>query len=167
VTATEVLTSVAVGAAIAVGIVGTLVPILPGLVLIWGAMVVFGLVVGFGWVGWAALAIATAIGAIGLYLNVRIPRRHAAASGLGLGGQLLAGALAVAGLFVIPVIGAPLGFALGVFLLRLRATKDRRSAWKSTRVIVGAIVKASAAQAVCGVGMGLLWLLWLASITLA
>ena len=112
-TSLEVLVTLSAAVLIVLGVAGTIVPILPGLFLIWAAMLGYGIVIGMGWVGWTAMALATALVALGLYLNLRIPQRSAAGAGLSVKAQLLAVALAVAGLFLLPPFGAPLGFVLG------------------------------------------------------
>lgn len=157
---TDLVISIVAGAAIVVGVAGTVLPVLPGLALVWAAMLVYGLLVGFGWFGWVAMALGTTLAALGMYLGVRIPQRRAAGRGLTVGAQLVALALAVAGFFVVPVVGAPFGFVLGVFLVRWRASGDPTVAWADTRSAVGSLVRASFAQAVCGISMGVLWLIW-------
>ena len=55
---------IVVGLAIATGIVGVVVPVLPGALLAWAAIVVWALVVG-GATAWAVLGVATvAIGGL-------------------------------------------------------------------------------------------------------
>ena len=49
---------IVVGLAIATGIVGVVVPVLPGALLAWAAIVVWALVVG-GATAWAVLGVAT------------------------------------------------------------------------------------------------------------
>ena len=48
-----------VGLAVAIGLIGTLLPILPGLVLIWAATIAYGLAEGFGAIGWVAVTLNT------------------------------------------------------------------------------------------------------------
>lgn len=165
-TTVELLATLIAAIAIAAGVAGTIVPVLPGLVLVWAALVFYGVLVGFGWVGWTVLGISTALLGLGTYLNVRIPQKEAATTGLTVGGQVVALALAVVGFFVVPVVGLPLGFVLGVFLVRLRATRDGAAAWRSTLAILRSLLKASAVQAACGLAMGTLWLGWVVAVAL-
>ena len=156
----ELALTAIVGLVIAVGVLGTVLPLVPGVGLVWLAMLAYGLFTGFGAKGWSAMAVATVLGVTALYLNVRIPQKEAASSGLTVKGQLVGLALAVVGFFVVPVIGAPLGFVLGVYLMRLQATNDRAQAWASTVRIVRSLVKASAVQAGLAVAMALTWVVW-------
>lgn len=148
----------AVGAAMAVGIAGTVIPVLPGLVLVWGAALLYGLASGFGWTGWAAMTLITALGVTGLVAAVRIPHRSAAS--IGRSGQLLGLALAVAGFFLVPVVGAPVGFAVGVLLAAWWRSREWPVAWAGTRVTIKALLAASGVQLACGVGMAAVWGVW-------
>lgn len=165
--ASEWILTALVGAVIVIGVAGTIVPILPGLMLVWGAMVAYGVIMGFGAIGWVSVIVATGLLILGFYLNIRIPQKSAAGSGLTVKAQLVAVALAVVGLFVLPPFGAPIGFVLGVFLMRLRSTGDKAQAWASTKVTVIALLKASAAQVACGIAMFAVWIVWVAVLALA
>lgn len=157
---TEWLLIVLVGLILAAGIVGTFIPILPGLVLAWCGPLVYGLARGFGVGGWVVMIVSTALLALGTYWSIRIPQREARETGLTFGGQLLALAVGIVGAFIIPVFGLPFGFVLGVYLLRLRATGDSVAALDSTRLIMKALIKASGLQALCGVAIAFCWVVW-------
>lgn len=60
--------------AMCVGLFGTIVPVVPGLALSLAAMVLYGVVSGFGSYGLVAVAVGAALFAFGTYLGVRIPR---------------------------------------------------------------------------------------------
>jgi uncharacterized protein YqgC (DUF456 family) len=156
----ELVVAGLVGLAILIGVLGTILPLLPGLVLIWVAIVIYGIVTGFGVVGWVATIVVTGLMLLGFYLNVRIPQRRASVSGISTAGQLLGLALAIVGFFVIPVVGAPIGFVLGVFGVRYRATRDAAIAWTGTKSVIGSLLRASAAQAAIGLAMAAVWLVW-------
>ena len=152
------MVTVLVALAMAVGILGTLLPILPGLGLIWLAALAFGLIEGFGPVGWTAMVIITAIGVAGIAAAVRVPQRAAAAGGIGGRGQLLAFGLAIVGFFVIPVVGAGVGFVGGIYLMARRQSPER--AWAITRSTLRALVIAAGLQFVAGIAMAATWLIW-------
>ncbi len=162
----ELTVTVVTGVAILVGVAGTLLPVLPGLLLVWAAVVAYGMFVGFGIVGWISVIVATGFSALGLYLNFRIPQRAAAGTGLSLAAQLLGLALAVIGFFLVPVVGFPLGFVLGVFLIRLRSTRNHHEAWRSTRSIIASLLRASAVQAGCAIAIMFVWTGWAATVAL-
>lgn len=151
-----------VGCAVAVGIAGTLLPLVPGLGLIWLAVLAYGLIEGFGVNGWLAMTVITAWLAFGAIAGVRVPQRAAAAGGIGWRGQLLAFGLAALGFFLIPVVGAPLGFVGGVYLIARRGADPGR-AWATTRRTLRALVTAAAVQFGSAIGMAATWLVWVAT----
>lgn len=152
------MTAFLVGLVMAVGILGTVLPILPGLVLIWGAALVYGLVEGFGLIGWVAFGTISLIAAAGVAAGIVVPQRAAWAGGIGVGGQLLALALAVVGFFVIPVVGAGAGFVLGVYLVA--RSRHPEQAWSVTKSTLRSMVVAAGLQFVAGVTMTGVWLVW-------
>ncbi len=147
-----------VAIAILVGLAGTLLPILPGLGLVWLATLAYGLVEGFGAIGWTAMSVITLLLVGGTAAAIRVPQRAAAAGGIGLRGQLLAVAMAVIGFFVIPVVGAPIGFVGAVYLLARR--RDRPNAWPTTVATVRSLLVAAGIQFLAGLGMALTWGVW-------
>lgn len=149
------------GAAMAIGVLGTLIPIVPGVGLVWIAALAWGALTGFDAVAAVAMALITALAAFGLYLGVRIPQKTASAEGLSTSGLVVGvvGALVLA--FALPVLGAPIGFVLGVWIVRLRATGDPGSALQSSIRTTVALVRASAAQFAVAIGMALVWVAWL------
>ncbi len=147
-----------VGLAVAIGLLGTLLPILPGLGLIWAATVAYGLLEGFGAVGWAAIAVITGLLIGGMAAGIRIPQKAAAAGGIGWVGQVFAVGLAIAGFFVIPVLGAPIGFVAGVYLAAWR--RDREAAWSTTVSTLWALLKAAGVQFAAGIAMAMTWGAW-------
>ena len=155
-TALDLVASVAV----AIGLAGTLVPLLPGLGLIWGAMLCFGLVGGFGGVGAAVMIAATGLLALGIYLGVRIPQRAAADVGLTRADQLAGLLAAIIGFFVIPVLGLAVGFVLGVFAMHLRRSRETSAAWRASWRAVAALIKASFAQFLTGTAMAFGFAVW-------
>lgn len=151
---------IVVGTVIAIGVIGTLVPVLPGPLMVWGAAIAYGAVVGLDGAGWPALGVITAGFGLCIYLGIAIPRHTIADEGLGWRGQILSAVLAVAGMFVVPVIGAWVGLALGVFLVRYHRTGDVAASRRSTMATVTAIGKATVLQFLTAVVMAGVWLWW-------
>jgi uncharacterized protein YqgC (DUF456 family) len=145
---------------IVIGVVGTIVPLLPGLALVWVAALAWGFLTSFGTAGVVAMMTITLLFAAGIYLGLRIPQKSAAAQGLSIRGTIFGVALAIGVGIVIPVIGIPLGFVLGVWILRIAETGNARAAFDSALATTAALVRASAAQFGIGVAMGTVWLLW-------
>ncbi len=154
------LAAVLAGTAVAVGLIGTLVPLLPGLWLIWVAMVTYGLIEGFGLVGSSAMVGATVALAAGTYLGVRIPQRSVADDGLGPRDQAAGLVFAIIGFFAIPVFGLAVGFVFGVFVVRWWTSRDRVAAWTSSKRAVIGLLKGSFAQFVAATAMALCFAVW-------
>lgn len=131
--------SLLVGLAIAVGLVGVVVPVLPGALLAWAAILVWALSVGTA-TGWAVFVVATvAIGAAQI-VKVLVPGRRLREAGVPRESILLGVALAVVGFFLVPFVGLFLGFPLGVYLQeRRRLGGEHDPAWRSTQHALRAI----------------------------
>jgi uncharacterized protein YqgC (DUF456 family) len=123
---------VLVGLAIATGLVGVVVPVLPGALLVWAAIAVWALAVG-GATAWAVLGVATlAIGGAQV-VKVLVPGRRLRDAGVPRRSIVAGVVLAVVGFFVIPVVGFFVGFPLGVYLEERRRLGRHAAAWDSTR----------------------------------
>ncbi len=108
--------SFAVALLIAVGIVGVLVPFLPGALLVLAAVVAWGLVVG-GTGAWVTVTLAVLCLAGTQLLKYVIPGRNLRGVGVPRS-TLAAGAVTgVVGFFVVPVVGLPLGFLAAVYVV--------------------------------------------------
>jgi uncharacterized protein len=122
---------VVVALAIAVGLACVVVPLLPGTLLVFGAIAVWA-VVERSLTSWVTLGVVAALLAAATLTKYLWPvRRMRAADVSAL--SLAAGAvLGIIGFFVIPVLGMVIGFALGVYLAELANRRDPRVAWAST-----------------------------------
>ena len=122
---------VLVGLAIAVGLVGIVLPFLPGTLLIYAAIAVWAFMVR-GTVAWVVLGVVTVVLGASLLVKYLWPARRMRAADVS-GRTLAAGAVAgVIGFFVIPVVGLIVGFVAGVYLAELAHRRDNRRAWAST-----------------------------------
>ena len=148
-----VLLDVAVALAIAVGLVGVLVPMLPGSALVLGAILVWAAVLGEG-AGWVVAVIAATLLAVGVVVKYLVPGRRLQRSGIPNRTLLVGAALGIGGFFVVPVVGLPLGFVLGIYLAEL-GRLGRERAWPATL------------EALKAVGLGILVELGFASLAAA
>jgi uncharacterized protein YqgC (DUF456 family) len=126
VSSTEVLVAVV----IAVGLVGILVPVLPGSILVVAAVLAWAGSVG-GVTAWAVFALVTALIAAGAVVKYVVPGRRLQLAGVPASTQWAGALLGVVGFFVVPVVGLVLGFVLGVYLAELRRVGSSR-AWPTT-----------------------------------
>ena len=154
-----VLTAVA----IAIGLVGILVPLLPGTLLVWAAIAVWAFAER-STTGWVVLGVVTALLGAGLLVKYLWPAKRMRAADVS--GVTLAagGVLGVIGFFVIPVAGLVLGFVLGVFLAELIGRRDRRRAWTSTVHAVKGVALSVGVELVAGL---LATVTWVAGVVLS
>jgi uncharacterized protein YqgC (DUF456 family) len=151
VTPTELL----VALAIAVGLVGILVPVLPGSVLVLGAVLVWALEVGGGtaWTVFAVVAVVLVTGGVVKYL---VPGRRLKEVGIPASTQWVGAAVGVVGFFVVPVVGLFLGFVLGVYLAEYRRLGSA-TAWPSTKHALKAVGLSILIELAAGVVATFVW----------
>jgi len=126
-----------VGLAIVVGLVGAVIQIYPGSLIVAAAVAVWGVVTG-GPVGWTVAVVgvlAVAVAGVAKYLYAG---RYLKSAGVPNHTLLVGGVLGIVGFFVIPVIGLPIGFVLGVYLSEMGRHRDHRGAWRSTMAAIKA-----------------------------
>ena len=157
---TDVLVVAVVALVMAVGVAGTVVPVLPGLALVWLAALGYGLATGFGTVGLVAMAVLTALALAGTAADWVLPGRAASGSGATRRSLLLGAALAVVGFFVVPVVGLPLGGVLGVYVGERLRPLAHAPAWRATVATLRAYGMAALAQVVAGLAMVVTWIVW-------
>jgi uncharacterized protein YqgC (DUF456 family) len=120
-----------VGLVILLGLAGVVVQIVPGSLLVLGAIAVWAVVTG-GAAAWWVLAVSTlAVGgaAVAKYL---LAGRHLRRAEVPSSTVAWGAAVGIVGFFVVPVIGLPLGFVLGVYVAELVRLRDVGRAWPAT-----------------------------------
>jgi uncharacterized protein YqgC (DUF456 family) len=130
------------GLVIALGLVGIVAMVLPGTVLILGALLVWAVLVGET-AGWVAFAVAATFLVLGQVVKYAVPGRKMKDVGVPNSTLLAGGLLGVVGFFVIPVVGLPLGFVAGVYVaehLRVGATAARGTTGHALRAVGLSIV---------------------------
>ena len=125
------LTDLLVGLAVLVGLLGIVVPILPGTLLILGAVVAWAVVVGSP-AGWITLGVVALLLGTGAVVKYAVPSRHLQAVGVPTRTVVVGGLLGVVGFFVVPVVGLLVGFVLGVYLSELQRV-GRAHAWTTSQ----------------------------------
>jgi uncharacterized protein YqgC (DUF456 family) len=141
---------------VVVGLVGVVVPVLPGLVLVLAGIALWA-VPHDDVVGWTVLAVAVGIVALGTVAKYLLPGARMRAAGVP-GRTLLIGAvLGIVGFFVVPVVGLVLGFVLGIYLAEL-ARLGRSRAWPSTRTGLAAVGWSILIELAAGLLAAAVWL---------
>lgn len=149
-----------VAVAMVIGIVGTVVPLVPGLGLIAAAAIVYGVVEGFGVAGWISTGLIVALGVAGTAAGYVLPKRAAGAAGAARSSLLIGAAGAIAGFFLVPIIGLPLGGALGVYLGERSRTGAHDPAWRATLATLKGFGVGALAQLVAAIAMAVVWVVW-------
>jgi uncharacterized protein YqgC (DUF456 family) len=154
------------GLAIAVGVVGVVVPVVPGLLLSWAGVLLWAILgEGDSAVRWLVFGVATAVALLGALIKYMVPGRRLKQAGVPNSALLAGGVLGVIGFFVVPVVGLPVGFVLGIYLVE-RARLGAGRAWPSTKQALTAaglamLIEFTSALAVAVIWVfGLLWSGW-------
>lgn len=146
-----------VALAIVAGMVGVIVPLLPGSALV--AIAVGGWsVANQQW--WLTVAV-TLLFLVALILKYAIPARATrdAASTWALG---IGAALGLVGFFVVPVVGLPLGFVVGVLGTELVRLRQASMAWQATWQTIKSLGIATVVELLAVIVMAALWVTALA-----
>jgi len=148
---------VLVALAIAVGLAGVVVPVLPGLLLVWGAVAAWAVVEG-GTAAWVLLGTVTVVAALTQVVKYVVPGRRLHRAGIPDRTLLLGGAAGVVGFFVLPVIGLPVGLVGGVYALERRRLTTHDAAQRSTVHAVKAVGLSILVELVAGLLIAAGWL---------
>lgn len=142
--------------AIAAGLVGVIIPLMPGSVLIGAAVLSWAAVVNES-AGWVTFVIAGSLLALGSVIKYVVPGKRMADSGVPTQTLVIGGVAGVVGFFVIPVVGLPLGFVGGVYLAE-RQRGSAEKAWPATVEALKAVGLGILIELVFGVLAAGVWL---------
>ena len=131
-------------AGIVVGIVGVVVPVLPGLLLCWASVLVWALLSDGGAGRWVVLGVVTVWVVLGTVVKYAWPGRRLKDAGIPTRTFVVGVVGALLGMVFVPVVGLPLGFVAGIWVAERIRFGDAAAAWPSTR------------QAVLGAGLSVL-----------
>ena len=143
-----------------IGLFGLIVPIFPGTVVIWLAILGYGLVNGFSSLAAILFVIITILMLVGTVVDnlmMGAGARKGGASWLTIGVALLAGVL---GTFIFPPLGGVLAAPLAVLLLEYLRTMDVGKAWESLRGLTTGWGLSFIVRFIIGVVMMGLWWIW-------
>lgn len=128
---------VLVALAVALGLVGILFPILPGTLLILGALLVWAVTVDQS-AGWVVFAVATVILAAGSVVKYTVPGKSMKQAGVPNTTLAVGAVLGIVGFFVIPVVGLVVGFVLGIYAAEVRRV-GQQAARRTTTTALKAV----------------------------
>lgn len=121
------------------GLGGIVVPILPGLTLQVLAVILWAVAEGSP-MGWVVAGVTVVLAAIATVLKYTRPGRRLREAGVPTRVLVVGVAAAIVGFFVVPVVGAVLGFVLALYVYE-RARVGRERAWPSTKTALIAIAQ--------------------------
>jgi len=125
------------GLAVLAGLVGIVVVFLPGLVLQVAAVTIWAFEEST-LIGWVVLGTVIGLAVTASVLKYVFPGRRLREAGIPGWVLLVAVLVAVVGLFAIPVVGAPIGFVVAIYVFE-RARKGKERAWPSTKTALRAV----------------------------
>jgi uncharacterized protein YqgC (DUF456 family) len=129
-------TVIVCGVLVVVGLFGIVVPVIPGTLLVLLGILVWATEEGSTG-SWVVLALAIVCLAVGAVVKYAVPGRRLRAA-VPASTLVCGGAGAVVGFFVIPVVGALVGFPVGIYLAE-RVRVGPPGAWPSTRTALQAV----------------------------
>lgn len=148
--------TVLAGAMIVAGILGLIVPVLPGLLLAEAGVLVWA------WhdastTSWTVFGVTVVIALTGWYLQYHLPNRSLRAAGIPGMSRVAGIVLAIVGFFVVPYVGLFLGFVLGVYLAEQVRLRNPAAAWTSTKIAVRAVLASVGIELAAAVVVSLVW----------
>ena len=131
-------TLVLIGLAMAVGLVGVVIPVIPGLLLVGAA--------GLGWAilaegagSWIVFGVMVAVLLVGTIAKYVLPSRTLRQAGAPASTLVLGAVGGIVGFFLIPILGLLVGAVAGIYLGEARRLRDSGAAGRSTLSTVKAI----------------------------
>ncbi len=143
------------------GLFGLVVPVLPGLVIIWVPTLVYGIITGFNWANGILFAIITGLMLFGSVVDNIIMGQRArqqGASWLAITVALVAG---LAGSVLLPPFGGLVAALVGLFAVEFIRLRDWKQALVSTRSMAVGCGWAAVIRFGIGLVMIALWLVWI------
>ncbi|MEN8652653.1 DUF456 domain-containing protein [Streptomyces sp. 21So2-11] len=129
---------VAVGLVMMLGLLGVLVPGVPGQAIVWAAVLWWSLAAPTS-LAWGVLIGATAVLLLNQALKPLLPSRRRHESGAPPRTLFVGGITGIAGFFLVPVLGGIVGFVGGIYGSERARLGSHRGGWASTRTVMRAI----------------------------
>lgn len=117
---------------IVLGLIGTVVPMIPGSLLIWVAVLIYVLVNGMASVGWLAFIIITLIVLVTGTADLWMPLLGAKKVGASTRAMVYGTIGAIIGTFFAPLLGTLIGYAGGILLGEYQVRGDWQEAFKAS-----------------------------------
>ncbi|MBO1268352.1 DUF456 domain-containing protein [Arthrobacter cavernae] len=128
----ETIVTILCGLAILVGVAGTIVPVLPGSILIGLSLLAWAIWGGAGAGGWVVFGVGLAFVLAGMAASAVLTGRKLKQHSIPNRSVLAGLVLGVVGMFIIPVVGLLVGFAGGLLASEVLRTRDFTKALTSS-----------------------------------
>lgn len=156
----ETLTTVLVQIFMLAGLIGLLIPIFPGITVMWLAALVYGILTGFSTAGIVIFVLISLLALGGTLVDnllMGAGARKGGASWITIAVALLAGVL---GTILFPPFGGLIAIPLAIFTLEYLRARDLREAWFALRGLVAGWGLSFLVRYGIGVLIMVLWWLW-------
>ncbi len=141
---------------IVVGLIGIVVPVLPGTLLVLAGMLVFALTTS-GALGWVLFGLSLLVAGAGKGLQYLVPGRRMKEKGVRTSTLVIAVLVGIVGFFVVPVLGGVLGFVLGIWLVELGRGRQAGEAWRRTKSAIAAVLHSVGIELLAGLVVAALY----------
>lgn len=145
-------------AVMVVGMLGVVVPVMPGLLLVWLAACLSLLWQAGDTTGWMLVGLQTVLFALGTVATIYLPARTGRAGGFGARSAATTLLGAALGFVLVPVIGLLLGAAVGLYLGERSRLADHDAGLASTGQVLRAYGLGVLVELVLGTVMIATWL---------
>lgn len=157
----EIIVSILVGLMMLVGLLGSIIPFLPDVVLIWVGALLYGLLVGWGQSGGWLFGVISVFGLIGLLSDAWVSGAGARQGGASLLTTLGGLVIGLVGLFTAGPLGFLGGILLGTFVLEYSRHQDPEQALRATFGMGLGYGASFIVKFLLGLGMIGAWVAWL------
>jgi len=143
-----------------VGLIGLVIPVFPGVTVMWLAALGYGVVTGFSALGIFLFVLITLLfitGTLADNLFMGAGARKGGASWITIGVALIAG---VVGTIILPPFGGLIAAPLAVFMLEYVRLRDLRQSWLALRGLAAGWGLSFIARFGIGLLMMVLWWIW-------
>ncbi|WP_139057827.1 DUF456 domain-containing protein [Tsukamurella pseudospumae] len=150
---------VVVAVLMAIGLLGILIPVLPGSTLVALGILIWAIFSGGS--AWWVFAGALAVMVLAWGVKYLVGGRTMAKAGVGKWSLVVGGVAGIVLFFVIPVVGLVIGFIGGTFAAEAVRLRDAREGWKAALAATkaaGLLILIELAGALCAIGI------WLAAV---
>lgn len=137
-----------------------IIPIFPGINIIWAAALGWGIYKGFGWPAWLYFAIITLLMIAGVWVDNIFISGKARTSGASWWSIVVGNIAAIIGTILLPPLGGLLFILLGVLIVEMIRHHDWKKALVTSKEMLFGFGWAILARYGIGLVMIILWVIW-------